>query len=47
MFYLGNLLLYYKNPAGARACYQMAAESGHPEAAPQAVKRLAALDAAS
>ena len=47
MVYLGNLLVHYLNPAGARACYQMAAESGHPEAARRAASRLAALDAAS
>ena len=44
MVYLGNLLVHYKNPDGARACYQMAAESGHPQAAQQATSRLATLD---
>ena len=43
MVYLGNLLVHYRNPQGARACYQAAAESGHPEAARQAARRLDAL----
>ena len=43
MVYLGNLLVHYRNPAGARDCYQAAAKSGHPEAARQAAKRLDAL----
>ena len=43
MVYLGNLLVHYRNPEGARACYQAAAESGHPEAARQAATRLDAM----
>ena len=44
MVYLGNLLVHYLNPQGAQACYQAAADSGHPEAAQQGARRLAALD---
>jgi hypothetical protein len=43
MVYLGNLLVHYRNPEGAPACYQAAAESGHPEAARQAARRLDSL----
>ena len=43
MVHLGNLLSGYVNPGDARAAYQMAVESGHPEAARQAAKRLADL----
>jgi hypothetical protein len=43
MVYLGNLLLHLGYPADARASYQAAVESGHPEAGPQAARRLANL----
>jgi hypothetical protein len=43
MVYLGNLLSSYANPEPARASYQMAVDSGHPEAARRAARRLATL----
>lgn len=43
MVYLGNLLSSYANPEPARISYQVAVDSGHPEAARQAAKRLATL----
>jgi hypothetical protein len=43
MVYLGNMLSGYVNTGAARAAYQLAVESGHPEAARQAAKRLADL----
>ena len=43
MVHLGNLLSSFVDTREARAAYQMAVESGHPEAARQAAKRLADL----
>jgi len=43
MVYLGNLLSGYADPQGARASYQLAVNSGHPEAARQAARHLADL----
>jgi hypothetical protein len=43
MVYLGNLLSSYANPEPARISYRMAVDSGHPEAARQAARRLTAL----
>jgi hypothetical protein len=43
MLYLGNLFLYLGNLPDARASYQSAVDSGHPEACPRAATRLADL----